>query len=125
MTVATREEFQAATALAMSEATLQSRVVRDARSLGFLAYHTRDSRGSDRGWPDLVLAHPAWGLLLVRELKSQKGRVRPEQRAWLNALTALGVDAGIWRPSDLLDGTVHRELTARRTRPTHEETSTR
>lgn len=54
-----------------------------------------------KGWPDLVLVHPRRGLLLVRELKSDRGRVRPEQKEWLEALRAVGVDADVWRPRDL------------------------
>ena len=39
-------------------------------------------------------------MLLFRELKSQRGRVRPEQKEWLATLSEAGSDAGIWRPSD-------------------------
>jgi hypothetical protein len=50
-----------------------------------------------------VLCHPRRGLLLVRELKSdgKHARVTPEQKKWIEALAAAGVDVGVWRPKDL------------------------
>lgn len=106
----TRAQIDQQVARAMSEAALQNRVLAIAYELGYLTYHTHDSRRSHKGWPDLVLAHPRWGRFLIRELKSERGRVRPEQQAWLNALTALGIDADIWRPTHLLDGTIAAQL---------------
>lgn len=92
----------------MTEKALQERVVRMARALGWLAYHTHDSRRSAPGFPDLVLVRGA--RVLYRELKTQKGRVRPEQKTWLAALAAAGQDAGLRRPADLLDRTIEKEL---------------
>jgi hypothetical protein len=53
----------------------------------------------DPGFPDLVLVKD--GRVLVRELKSDEGRVREEQEAWLDALAAAGIDTGVWRPRDI------------------------
>ena len=95
----------------MSEAQLDAairRILRDLPSL--LWYHTHDSRRSPRGFPDLVAVGPQG--VLFRELKTAKGKVSPAQEAWLEAMLAGGVDAGIWRPSDLLNGTIARELAA-------------
>jgi hypothetical protein len=47
----------------------------------------------DPGFPDLVLARG--GVVLHVELKSEKGKVRPEQSEWLAEL-----GGEIWRPSD-------------------------
>ena len=49
---------------------------------------------------------------MFRELKKQRGKVTADQQEWLDALTADGMDADVWRPSDLLSGRVARELAA-------------
>lgn len=94
----------------MTEAALQVRVIALARQLGYLAYHTHDSRRSQPGYPDLHLVSVKRGVSLFRELKRERGRISAAQQAWLVALRAAGADVGVWRPTDLLDGTVLREL---------------
>ena len=84
----------------MTEAELQSAVVEAAELGGWLRYHTHDSRRSEPGFPDLALVHPRTGRLLFVELKSAKGRLRPEQRRWLEAL-GLRHEAILARPEDL------------------------
>jgi hypothetical protein len=49
------------------------------------------------GWLDLTFVRDR---LVVAELKSESGRIRPEQEAWLAALKKAGVEAYLWRPSD-------------------------
>jgi hypothetical protein len=51
-----------------------------------------------KGWPDLVLCRPP--RLMIRELKSDKGRLTPEQRGWLQALAACSIDVEVWQPRD-------------------------
>jgi len=80
----------------LTEAELLQHVRDAARWLGLLEYHTRDSRGSTPGFPDLVLAGP--GGLIFRELKSETGRPTWEQREWLDQLRRAGADAGYWYP---------------------------
>ena len=95
----------------MSEKDFQAGVLKLARFHGFtLRYHTHDSRRSAPGFPDLVLVNTRTGRILWRELKRNKGRVSPEQREWLDGLTACGMDAAVWRPNDLDDGTVLAQL---------------
>lgn len=66
---------------------------------GWLCYHTHDSRRSAPGFPDLVLVRPP--VVLFAELKSERGRPKPEQAAWLEALRASrSVEVGLWRPGD-------------------------
>ncbi|MFD6030500.1 VRR-NUC domain-containing protein [Cellulosimicrobium funkei] len=111
MKVMTRAEFRVAAANRMSEDDLQIQVIAIAHQLGFLAYHTHDSRKSEKGFPDLVLVHGARGRLLFRELKKQSGQLSEDQRRWLAALHG-AADVGVWRPIDLLEGRVLAELRA-------------
>lgn len=97
-------------AAAMSEADVERAVARNAKQLGLLAYHTRMSKGSPHGWCDWVLAGP--GGVLFRELKRQSESPTPAQQAWLDALASHGLDAGVWRPSDLLSGRLGQEMAA-------------
>lgn len=95
-----------------TEAQLQALVIKHATALGFLVYHTHDSRRSEPGYPDLHLVHPTRGISMFRELKTQKGRTRPDQTKWIAALTATGTNVGIWRPRDWFDRTIENQLTA-------------
>lgn len=103
----------------MTEAQLLQAVRALATIRGWLIYHTHDSRRSDPGFPDLVLVHPRTGDLVVAELKTARGRTTSTQDAWLAALTLAGVTAHLWRPADLVDGTIARALTPRDVRATH------
>ncbi len=106
------QEYQDLVAAHMSEEVLQRRVVDIARSCGWLAYHTYDSRRSVAGFPDLVLVHAAHGTgrVLFRELKTMKGRVSTAQKRWIDKLAVAGADVAVWRPEDLLSGAVVADL---------------
>lgn len=95
---------------AWREVELQNHVILLASALGWMHYHTHDSRRSPAGFPDLVLVHPSKGWALFRELKAERGRFRPGQVEWLEALGRAGLDAGTWRPRDVISGRVEREL---------------
>jgi hypothetical protein len=97
-------------AATMSEADVERAVARNVKQLGLLGYHTRDSRRSPHGWPDWVLCGP--GGVIFRELKRQEGKPTRAQQAWLDGLAAAGLDAGVWRPADLLSGRIAREMAA-------------
>ena len=95
----------------ISEREFQGIIMQVAQLHGFeLGYHTHDSRRSEPGFPDLVLVSSKHRRVLFRELKTDKGRVSPEQRRWIDGLTAAGADAGVWRPADLRSGRVTKEL---------------
>lgn len=69
------------------------------RLCGWRAYHTLDSRGSDPGFPDLVLVRSPE--LVFAELKTEKGLPTPDQEAWLQALSnCTAHQTRLWRPSD-------------------------
>ncbi len=82
----------------LTEAEWQRIVLRIARQFGWRSYHTLNSWGSAKGFPDLVLVRPP--RLVFAELKSDKGVVKPEQEAWLTELGASGADTYVWRPED-------------------------
>ena len=63
-------------------------------------HHEVDSRKSKSGFPDLVIVGPGWDAVLWAELKTDKGRVSPEQREWLLALDDTGAEVRLWRPKD-------------------------
>lgn len=104
------KEFRQQIGESMSEKQLQEHVIALALRLGWLVYHTFDSRRSAPGFPDLVLAR---GAVLYRELKAANGVLSPAQKTWLQGLRVAGADAGVWRPAHLLDGTIERELRGR------------
>lgn len=88
------------------EAAFQAKILTLASTCGWLAYHPYDSRRAARGFPDLCLVRPASAgppCLVFAELKSQGGRVRPEQRQWIAALAGISspqVIVRLWRPDD-------------------------
>lgn len=105
----TAAEYRTAAARAMTEAQLLAAVRRLATALGWRTYHTHDSRRSPAGFPDLTLVRR--GRLVFAELKTERGKTTGEQDAWLADLAdvelrADNVRAYVWRPRDLLDGTI-------------------
>lgn len=95
--------------LVETEAEFQASVVDLAQVYGFLVVHFRAARtkkgwrtpllGDGAGFPDLILVRPPD--LIFAELKAERGRPSPAQRAWLEVLARVpGVDAYLWRPSD-------------------------
>lgn len=81
-----------------SEAEFQCGVVELARLLGWEVYHTRDSRGSDGGFPDLVLVRG--GRVVFAELKAASGRTTPDQDRWIGKLMRTPAEVYLWRPGD-------------------------
>lgn len=75
--------------------------------LGLYGYHTRNSQGSEPGWPDWVIVGNA---ILYRELKSQRRGPTPAQRDVGERIKRAGGNWAVWRPSDLLDGTIAAQL---------------
>jgi hypothetical protein len=67
-------------AVTVSERDLSGFVADCARLFGWRRYHTWLSRRSPAGFPDEVLVRPP--RLVFAELKSDRGRLTPEQGAW-------------------------------------------
>ena len=84
------------------ERDLQRRVVGMANALGWETYHTKNSMQSDKGFPDLVCAHPRHGVLYLET--KVNAPVTPDQRKWLDLLTAAGQRAWLIYPGDTEEG---------------------
>jgi hypothetical protein len=109
-------------AAAMSEDrgpdSLDAHVRKLMKDLGLTGFHVEKSLDvarnrknvSVKGWPDWTIRGPRG--VLIRELKTQRGKVEPEQQEWLDALAASGADVGVWRPEHLLSGQIAAELMA-------------
>jgi hypothetical protein len=101
-----------------SEAEFTSAVIDLARLLGWRVTHFRPAQvrpgkwvtplQGDPGFPDLVLARD--GVVILAELKSDKGRLGPGQPEWAEQI---GAQYRLWRPRDL--GQIRQEL--QRVRP--------
>lgn len=94
--------------IGMSERDLQDSIVQLARQGGWLVMHTRPALNRHGKWStplqgnpgfvDLVLCRPP--RLLLLELKSERGRLSPDQRVWIDALRGSGVDVRVIYPRD-------------------------
>ena len=84
----------------MTEETFQLSVIQVAKDTGWMLFHDFDSRRSTKGFPDLVMTRN--GRTIFAELKSQKGRIRTEQKQWIAELEKTqGVEVYLWRPSNM------------------------
>ncbi len=90
-----------------TEAGFQRAVIQAAKLLGWKVTHYAPVRVvrrggaahftpvvGDPGGPDLLLARG--GAVVLAELKTDAGRVRPDQKAWA---AAIGASYRLWRPS--------------------------
>lgn len=83
----------------ISEADFMARVVKLAKESGWACFHPYDSRRSEAGWPDLALCRPP--RLILAELKSADGKLKPAQKKWITLLRKCnGVEAFVWWPRD-------------------------
>jgi hypothetical protein len=124
----------------LSETAFEGQVRGLAEFYGWRGYHTRDSRGSARGFPDWVWVRVDATIaeLLIVELKTDRGRTKPEQGEWLEELGAVAngvtayvdavkanqgmgitfpqprVEVHLWRPQDF--DAIHARLARGRRR---------
>jgi hypothetical protein len=82
----------------LTEKAFMAQVVKLATLCGWRVYHTHDSRRCVPGFPDLVLVHRKRALVVFAELKVGKGKLTPEQEAWLDDLRECGERVRVWRP---------------------------
>ena len=77
-------------------------VIDFARLHGWLVYHTRDSRRSPVGFPDLVMTKAS--VCVVAELKVGSNTTTAAQRKWLAAFAVVpGVRSFTWKPEHWLE----------------------
>lgn len=85
-----------------SEKQFQQVVVDLARDLGWMVYHTYNSRRSEPGFPDLTMVRR--GRVIFAELKTEEGKLAPEQDVWLTSLAECeDIEVYVWRPSEWED----------------------
>ena len=93
----------------MSEDELQEEIRALCASMHLSAQHVHDSRRCWLpGWPDLFIIGPRG--VLARELKSEDGKLSPDQRTVGAKLICAGVSWAVWRPRDLFAGVVAEQL---------------
>lgn len=95
-----------------SEEMFQEQVLQKAFEFGWLAFHTRESRGSHfgrilnnlgkpvslrGGFPDLILLRER---IIAAELKVGNNTLSETQWHWLNAFKEAGGEIHVWRPED-------------------------
>ena len=83
----------------MTEKMFQGRVIQALRVLGYTYYHTFNSIRSVKGFPDLIALHPGKKRILAIEVKTETGKVTPEQNEWLSSFAKCGVETWLLRPS--------------------------
>lgn len=92
----------------ITEKALTDMVIAQARALGWLVYHTHDSRRSAPGFPDIVAIRG--DVLLVAELKREKKfKITVEQRRWLAAFDRVA-RTEVWHPRHWLSGEIEAVL---------------
>ena len=94
----------------LTEEEFQRMVIEVAHAYKWVVAHFRKARtlrgwvtpvqADGKGWPDLVLVKQS--RIIFAELKSEKGKLTPEQQVWIDLLSNVGdkdVQVYIWRPS--------------------------
>jgi len=96
----------------MSEAALQESVRKMCDGLALTVQHVENSlqgRVWVKGWPDLAIIGTT---IIYRELKRQSESPTADQRRIGAIIQRAHGDWAVWRPDDLYDGTIARQLTA-------------
>lgn len=83
----------------ITEKDFQHKIIKTGEALGWLIYHTYDSRQCVAGFPDLYCIHMQHGVF-VAELKTETGRMSEAQKTWREYFLAQRVEYHLWRPRD-------------------------
>lgn len=105
----------------MTETELQQAVIECARLFGWRVAHFRPAmtrhgwrtpvQADGKGFPDLCMARD--GVIAFAEIKSDKGKLAPEQEAWRDEIegeSQQGPEFYVWRPRDWLSGQIEVAL---------------
>jgi hypothetical protein len=90
----------------VTEAQFTKQVIETANRLGWMAAHFKAAQirpgvwvtpvqGDGKGFPDLVLVRER---VIFVELKTEVGKLKPEQKTWLEALWEADQEAYVWTP---------------------------
>jgi hypothetical protein len=93
----------------VTEAQFQKWVLQLAKLRGWRVAHFRTAQttkgaymtpvaADGKGFPDLVLVRN--GRLVFAELKAEKGRLGPDQKDWIDAISGCGIEMYLWKPAD-------------------------
>ncbi len=81
----------------IAEAQFERQVIDYAQLMGWRIYHTRNSKGSVKGYPDLTMVRGT--RLIFAELKTDTGKTSAAQGDWLDDLRRTLAEVYIWRPA--------------------------
>jgi hypothetical protein len=91
------------------ESEFQAKVIETARLLGYRVAHFRPAL-TKHGWRtavsadgagffDLVMVNPVRFRVIYAELKSETGKLSPEQKEWADAMLKAGQEVYCWKPN--------------------------
>jgi len=92
----------------MRAAELYAAVMRLTEVRELWVMHVPASATLARGWPDLTILGPRG--CIFRKLLDEHGMLHPNSATVLNRLRRSGINADVWRPAQLHDGTIEAEL---------------
>ena len=75
----------------MTEAEFQAAILKEAKRFGWLAYHTLFSKGSQAGFPDLILVRGVVMICLELKSDSKSAKESEAQKEWIRALKQVNI----------------------------------
>jgi len=85
----------------VTEADLREQVRDLCRLFGWRFLFTWSSIHSPKGMLDLLLINKEQKRVIFAELKSENGKLTPEQQETFDDLQACGQEVWVWRPADI------------------------
>lgn len=93
-----RDAVRARIRTGLAESVVQEHISQVCAWLNIAHYHTKDSRGSDRGMLDSICIGP--GGARAFEAKDDDGKLTEEQTLWMWLIESVGIKAMVVRPAD-------------------------